>query len=80
MLKRLYGADGSPYLIPAVTARVVDQLVKWKHRPLDPVVYLDCVVTKIRADDRVQNKAIYLALVCPWADGFYSVLTDTTNR
>ncbi len=34
-------------------------------RPLDavyPIVYLDCIVVKIRQDKRVINKAVYLAL------------------
>jgi len=35
------------------------------NRPLDsvyPIVYLDCLVVKIRQDKQVINKAIYLAL------------------
>lgn len=37
----------------------------WQNRPLEPVypiVYLDCIVVKIRQDNRIINKAIYLAL------------------
>jgi len=44
---------------------VIDQVVEWQSRPLDsvyPIVYLDCIVVKIRQDKRVINKAIYLAL------------------
>ena len=39
--------------------------VEWQSRPLDavyPIVYLDCIVVKIRQDKQVINKAIYLAL------------------
>jgi len=39
--------------------------VEWQSRPLDavyPIVYLDCIVLKSRQDNRVINKAIYLAL------------------
>ena len=44
---------------------MIEQVVEWKTRPLDaiyPIVYLDCIVVKIRQDKRVINKAIYLAL------------------
>jgi putative transposase len=58
--------DGrSPTLIFKVTNAVLDQILEWQSRPLDdiyPIVYLDCIVLKIRQDERVINKAIYLAL------------------
>jgi putative transposase len=63
--KEMYGADISPTLISKVTNAVIDQVVEWQSRPLDAVyliVYLDCIVLKIRQDNRVINKAIYLAL------------------
>lgn len=63
--KEIYDADISPTLISRVTNAVIDQVVEWQARPLDPVypiVYLDCLVVKIRQDKQVINKAIYLAL------------------
>jgi transposase-like protein len=63
--KEMYGADVSPALISKVTDAVIEQVIEWQSRPLDPVypiVYLDCIVVKIRQDKRVINKAIYLAL------------------
>ena len=63
--KELYGADASPSLISKVTDAVIDEVVEWQSRPLDPVypiVYLDCIVLKIRQDKQVINKSIYLAL------------------
>lgn len=63
--KEMYDADISPTLISKVTEAVIDQVVEWQSRPLDPVypiVYLDCIVVKIRQDKQVINKAIYLAL------------------
>jgi len=63
--KEMYGADVSASLISKVTDRVIDQVMEWQHRPLDaiyPVVYLDCIVLKIRQDKRVINKSLYLAL------------------
>jgi transposase-like protein len=63
--KELYDADVSPTLISKVTDRVLEQIIEWQSRPLDPIypiVYLDCIVIKIRDNLRVINKAIYLAL------------------
>ena len=60
-----YGAEISPTLVSKVTNAVIDQVVEWQARPLDevyPIVYLDCIVVKIRQDKTVINKAIYLAL------------------
>ncbi len=63
--KEMYDADISPTLISKVTEAVIGQVVEWQSLPLDPVypiVYLDCIVVKIRQDKQVINKAIYLAL------------------
>lgn len=63
--KEMYGADASPALISKVTDAVIDEVIEWQSRPLDTVyaiVYLDCIVVKIRQDKKVINKAVYLAL------------------
>jgi putative transposase len=63
--KELYGADVSASLISRITDSVIEQVIEWQSRPLDsvyPIVYLDCIVLKIRQDKRVINKAVYLAL------------------
>lgn len=63
--KEMYGADISASLVSKVTNTVMEQVVEWQNRPLDPVypiVYLDCIVIKIRQDKRVINKSFYLAL------------------
>ena len=64
-LLELYGVEVSPTLISQVTEQVMEAAREWQSRPLDdvyPIVYLDCIVVKIRQDKRVINKAIYLAL------------------
>ena len=63
--KEMYDADVSPALISKVTDAVIDKVIEWQSRPLDavyPIVYLDCIVVKIRQDKQVINKSIYLAL------------------
>lgn len=55
----------SPTLISRVTESVLGLITEWQSRPLDavyPIVYLDCIVLKIRQDKQVINKALYLAL------------------
>jgi transposase-like protein len=64
-LQELYGVDVSSSLISNVTATIIDDVKAWQSRPLDalyPIVYLDCIVVKIREDKRIINKAVYLAL------------------
>lgn len=63
--KEMYDADVSATLISKVTDAVIEQVIEWQSRTLDavyPIVYLDCIVVKIRQDKQVTNKAIYLAL------------------
>jgi putative transposase len=63
--KEMYDADISPSLISKVTDAVIDQVVEWQSRPLEavyPIVYLDCIVVKIRRGKQVINQAVYLAL------------------
>ena len=97
--EEMYGADISAGLVSQVTNAVIEQVVEWQNRPLDavyPIVYLDCIVLKIRQDKRVINKAIYLVLginteghkelLGMWisenegAKFWLSVLTDLKNR
>ncbi len=61
----MYGAEVSAGLVSKVTDAVMEQVTEWQQRPLDavyPIIYLDCIVLKIRQDKRVINKSVYLAL------------------
>jgi putative transposase len=63
--KEMYDADVSPTLISKVTDAVKEQVTEWQNRPLDalyPIVYLDCIVVKVRHSGSVINKAVFLAL------------------
>jgi transposase-like protein len=63
--QEMYDADVSPTLVSRVTESVMDEVIEWQSRPLDavyPIVYLDCIVVKIRQDKQIINKAIFLAL------------------
>ena len=61
----MYDADVSASLISKVTDAVIEQVTEWQNRTLDslyPVVYLDCIVVKVRQHSTVINKSVYLAL------------------
>jgi transposase-like protein len=65
VFEEMYGAEVSPTLISKVTESVLERVLEWQSRSLDevyPIVYLDCIVVKVRQDKRVVNKSIYLAL------------------
>ncbi|KKF38069.1 IS256 family transposase [Erwinia tracheiphila] len=62
--KEMYDADVSPPLISKVTDAVKEQVAEWQNRQLDalyPIVYLDCIVVKVRQNGSVINKAVFLA-------------------
>ena len=64
-LHELYGVEVSPMLISNVTEAVMDEVRQWQARPLEalyPIVYLDCLVVKVRENQHVVNKSVYLAL------------------
>jgi len=64
-LQELYGVEVSPALISNVTEAVMEEVRQWQTRPLEaiyPIVYLDCLVVKVKENQRVSNKALYLAL------------------
>jgi transposase-like protein len=61
----MYDAVVSATLISKVTDRVIDHVIEWQSRLLDvvyPIVYLECIVLKIRENKRMINRSTYLAL------------------
>ena len=64
-IKELYDVDISSSLVSRVTDNILEDITAWQNRPLSsvyPIVYLDCIVVKVRQDKQIINKAIYLAL------------------
>ncbi|MFJ6677482.1 IS256 family transposase [Actinosynnema sp. NPDC091369] len=63
-LAEVYGADVSRQTISTITDKVVEGMVEWQNRPLDPVypvVFIDAIHVKIR-DGQVANRPIYMAM------------------
>ena len=64
-LEEIYGVQVGHDLISRVTDAVMDDVRAWQQRPLEdvyPVIFLDCLVLKIREGGTVQRRACYLAL------------------
>src|SRR5579872_785576 len=64
-LHEIYGVEVSLDLISRVTDAVMDDVREWAKRPLEdvyPIVFLDCMVLKIRENGSVQRRALYIAL------------------
>jgi len=63
--EEMYGTEISAGLVSKITNNVMERVIAWQNRPLEavyPIVYLDCIVLKIRHEKRVINKSVYLAL------------------
>ncbi len=64
-LEEIYGVKVGRDLISRVTDGVMDDVRDWAKRPLEdiyPIVFLDCMVIKVRESGSVQRRALYLAL------------------
>jgi putative transposase len=64
-LEELYELPIAADVISTVTGEVMAEVTAWQQRPLEPVypvVILDAMRVKIRAEGVVRNKAVYLAL------------------
>jgi len=64
-LAEVYGVKVGRDLISRVTDAVMEDVRAWALRPLEdlyPIVFLDCLVLKIREGGSVQRRACYLAL------------------
>lgn len=75
-LAQMYGTEVTPDFISTVTDAVLAEITGWQSRPLEPmypVVFFDALRVKIREDNVVRNKAVYLALGV-LADGSRDIL------
>ncbi len=64
-LAEMYGTEVTPEFISKVTDAVLAEITVWQARPLEamyPVIFFDALRVKIREDNVVRNKAVYLAL------------------
>ena len=63
-LEDIYGANVSKETVSRITDGVLETMVEWQNRPLDPVypvLFIDCINVKIR-EGQVANRPIYVAI------------------
>lgn len=63
-LSEVYGAEVSRQTISTITDKVLEGMIEWQNRPLDPVypvIFIDAIHVKIR-NRQVANRPIYVAL------------------
>ena len=64
-LRELYGIEVSESLVSRVTDEILEEVRTWQNRSLEsvyPIVFFDCLVVKVRHEQRVVNKSVYVAL------------------
>lgn len=65
--KEMYDTDISATLVSHVTQAVITQAIEQRHQSLDeidPIVYLDGIVIKVRQDKQIIKKTMYIAPRC----------------
>lgn len=65
ILEGLYGTKLNEEFISEATKMVSEEVIEWKKRPLKeiyPIIYMDCLYTNIRKENRSEKTAIYVAL------------------
>jgi putative transposase len=64
-LESTLGTELSQETISKITDEVLDEVLEWQKRPLDPIypiLYLDAIVIKVRDGHQVQNLAAHIAV------------------
>jgi transposase-like protein len=75
-IEQIYGFNVSKTFISDVTNKMIPSIQEWQNRPLEPIYYIawmDCICFKIRQDNKVINKSIYLVIGLK-PDGFKEIL------
>ena len=75
-IDQIYGLRVSKAFISDITNKMLPCIQEWQNRPLEPIYYItwmDCICFKIRQDNKVINKSIYLVIGLK-PDGFKEIL------
>jgi len=62
--EQIYGAAVSKETISRITDKVIEEMIDWQNRPLDPVyaaIFIDAIMVKVR-DGQVANRPVYAAI------------------
>jgi putative transposase len=75
-IEQIYGFNVSKSFISDITDKMLPCIEEWQKRPLEPIYYItwmDCICFKVRQNNKVINKSIYLAIGLK-PDGFKEIL------
>jgi len=64
-IHEIYGFDVSKSFISDITNKMLPSIQEWQNRPLEELYYItwmDCICFKIRHENKVINKSIYLVI------------------
>jgi transposase-like protein len=64
-IHEIYGLEVSKTFISDITNKMMPAIHEWQNRPLDHtyyIVWLDCISFKIRHDNKIVNKSIYIVI------------------
>lgn len=64
-IKSIYGINVSAEMISNITDRVLDDMEKWRNRPLFrvyPFIFIDAIYYSVQEEHRIIKKAAYVAL------------------
>ncbi len=64
-MRELYDFRLPPSTISTITAHVSEDILAWQNRPLDAlymIVWMDGIIFKVRENNKVINKTVYLAV------------------
>ncbi|WP_341762932.1 MULTISPECIES: IS256 family transposase [unclassified Candidatus Tisiphia] len=64
-IEEIYGIEVSPEFISNVTDKVIEEVTIWQNRALDkvyPILYLDCLIVKVKENNQIINKSLYLVI------------------
>jgi putative transposase len=64
-MEEMYAIEVSHEFISSVTDKVLDEVITWQNRPLEsiyPILYLDCLVVKVKENNQIVNKSLFLAI------------------
>lgn len=64
-LEEIYGLEVSKTFISDITNKILPAIHEWQNRPLEQtyyVVWMDCICFKVRHDNKIVNKSIYVVI------------------
>jgi len=64
-IEQIYGLKVSKTFISDVTTKMTSHIEQWQNKPLESIYYMvwmDCLVVKVRQDNKIVNKSVYIVL------------------